>query len=71
MRKNVWKGVIEVSFITFLLYSNLLIGEFVHSGMAQDRGLAWALIDIFTNLVIAAITGLIGYVLIELLRNRF
>jgi hypothetical protein len=65
--------VIEVGFIMFLLYSNLLIGKFVHSGMAQDRGLTWALVDIFTmaNFAIAAIAAMIGCVLVELLRNRF
>jgi hypothetical protein len=73
MKRNVWRAAIEISSIVFLLYSNLLIGEFVHSGMARDRGLTWAVADIFTvaNFTIAAIAAVIGYVLIELLRNRF
>ncbi len=33
MRKSIWRAVIEVSFIIFLFYSNLLMGEFEHSGM--------------------------------------
>jgi hypothetical protein len=73
MKKNVWRGVIEVGFIIFLFYSNLLMGEFERSGMGQKRGLAWAIGDILTaaNFVIGTIAGLIGYVLFEFLRKRF
>ena len=72
MRKNIFRGLIEVGFIVFLFYSNLLMGEFNHSGAAQGRGLAWALGDIFTpgNFLIAIIASLIGYLLVELLRHR-
>ena len=35
--------MIEVGFIIFLFYSNLLMGEFERSGMGQKRGVAWAL----------------------------
>jgi len=64
--------VIEVGFILFLFYSNLLMGEFERSGMGQKRGLAWALEDIFTaaNFGIAMIAGVIGYVVFEFLRKR-
>jgi hypothetical protein len=73
MQKNIWRALIEVGFIIFLFYSNLLMGKFEHSGMAQHRGLAWALGDIFTaaNFQIAAISALIGYVLVEFLRHKF
>jgi len=40
MKKNIWRAVIEVGFIIFLFYSNLLMGEFERSGMAQKNGLA-------------------------------
>ena len=62
----------ETGFIVFLFYSNLLMGEFERSGMGQQRGLAWALCDIFTaaNFGIAAIAAVIGYWLIEFLRKR-
>ena len=72
MRKDVWRAVIEVGFIIFLFYSNLLMGEFERSGMGQKRGLAWALGDIFTaaNFGIAMIAGVIGYVVFEFLRKR-
>jgi hypothetical protein len=48
MKKNVWRAVIEVGFIIFLFYSNLLMGEFERSGMGQKRGVAWAIGDVFT-----------------------
>jgi hypothetical protein len=61
------------SFIIFLFYSNLLMGEFERSGMGQKRGIAWALGDIFTaaNFEIALIAALIGYSLFECLRKKF
>jgi hypothetical protein len=73
MKKSVWRAVIEVGFITFLFYSNLLMGEFERSGMGQKRGVAWAIRDVFTaaNFEIAMIAALIGYGLFEFLRKRF
>jgi hypothetical protein len=73
MKKNIWRAVIEIGFITFLFYSNLLMGEFERSGMGRARGLAWAIGDVFTaaNFAIAMIAALIGYVLFEFLRKRF
>jgi hypothetical protein len=59
--------------IIFLFYSNLLMGEFERSGMGMKRGVVWAIEDVFTiaNFEIAAIAGLIGYVIFEFLRKRF
>jgi len=73
MRKNVWRAIIEIGFIIFLFYSNLLMGEFERSGMGQRRGLAWAIGDVFTaaNFEIAMIAALIGYILFEFLRKIF
>ena len=73
MKKNVWRAVIEIGFIVFLFYSNLLMGEFERSGVGQTRGLAWAIGDVFTaaNFEIAMIAALIGYVLFEFLRKKF
>ena len=73
MQKNAWRALIEIAFIMFLFYSNLLMGEFERSGMGQKKGLAWAIGDILTmaNLAIATITALIGYLLFEFLRTRF
>jgi hypothetical protein len=73
MKKNIWRAVIEVCFIIFLFYSNLLMGEFERSGMGEKRGLLWAMTDVFTslNFGIALIAALAGYVLFEFLRKKF
>jgi len=64
--------VIEVGFIVFLFYSNLLMGEFERSGLGQRKGIAWAMEDVFTaaNFGIAAIAALVAYTLFEYLRKR-
>jgi hypothetical protein len=73
MKKNVWRALIEVAFIIFLFYSNLLMGKFERSGMGQKRGIAWAVKDIFTmaNFEIAMVAAIIGYILFEFLRKKF
>jgi len=70
--EKVWRAIIEIGFIIFLFYSNLLMGEFERSGMGQSKGLAWAVRDIFTteNFMIALLAALIGYILFEFLRKK-
>lgn len=72
MKKNVLRAVIEIGFIIFLFYSNLLMGEFERSGMGRQKGLAWAVRDVLTsvNFEIAMIAALMGYVIFEFLRNK-
>ena len=72
MKKEVWRAVIEIGFIIFLFYSNLLMGEFEYSGEAHGRSIAWAINDIFTgtNFAIAVIAACIGYLFVEFLRKR-
>jgi hypothetical protein len=66
------RALIEIGFIVFLFYSNLLMGEFERSGAGRQKGFLWALSDIFdaTNFEIAIVAALIGYVVVELLRKR-
>lgn len=73
MKNAVWRALIEVGFIVFLFYSNLLMGEFGRSGKGRERGLAWAIADILTpaNFAIAIAAAIIGYVLFEFLRRKF
>ena len=73
MKWNPWKAAIEVGFIIFLFYSNLLMGEFERSGAARQRGLVWAVQDIFTpaNFAIALTAGFVGYALFESFRRKF
>jgi len=72
MKKNAWRGLVEIGFILFLFYSNLLMGKFERSGMGREKGLMWALSDIFTvaNFEIAIAAAAVGYALVEFLRTR-
>ncbi len=66
-----WRAVIEVAFIIFLFYSNLLMGEF--TGIAgRGKTLVFAVSDIFTgvNFSIAILSALIGYLVFEYLRKK-
>jgi hypothetical protein len=73
MKKNVWRAVVEVGFIVFLFYANLLMGEFERSGAGPKRGIVWAMGDVLTrmNFEIALVAALIGYVFFEYLRKKF
>jgi hypothetical protein len=66
----IWGGVIEIAFIVFLFYSNLLIREFTVAN-GQGKSLELAMSDIFTgaNFTIAVLSALIGYVVFEYLRK--
>ena len=67
----VWRAMVEIGFIVFLFYSNLLMGEFERSS-AQGKGFLYAIEDVFTykNFGIAVFSGAIGYVVFEFLRKR-
>lgn len=67
-----WRVVIEMGFIIFLYYSNLLMGEFTRSNSVHGKTLAFALVDIFTvtNFVIAINSAFIAFVAVEFLRRR-
>jgi len=65
------RAVIEVAFVIFLFYSNLLMGEFTRSNR-DGKSLAYAFHDIFTatNFLIALISAMIGYAIFETLRKK-
>jgi hypothetical protein len=67
-----WRAVIEIGFIMFLFYSNLLMGEFTHANSAHGKSLLDGLADIFTltNFNIGIVAALIGYVVVEYLRAK-
>jgi uncharacterized PurR-regulated membrane protein YhhQ (DUF165 family) len=73
LKNNILRAVIEVGFIMILFYSNLLMGEYIHSGPAFKRGFDWAFTNIFTldNFVIAIIMACFAYVVVEYLRSKF
>jgi hypothetical protein len=70
LRTRIGRAVIEVVFIVFLFYSNLLMGEFTRTN-AHGKTLAFACHDIFTltNFSIALIAALIGYGVFEYFRK--
>jgi hypothetical protein len=65
------RAVVEIAFIIFLFYSNLLMGEFNRTA-GHGKSLAFALHDIFTltNFTIAIVAALIGYLFFEFLRKK-
>jgi hypothetical protein len=66
-----WRAIVEISFIIFLFYSNLLMGEFTRAN-GQGKSLLFAVRDVLTttNFIIAIISALIGYVVVEYLRKK-
>lgn len=67
-----WRAAIEVAFIMFLFYSNLLMGEYERANSAGGKSFAAAVADIFTaaNFAIGLSASLIGYVVVEFLRRK-
>jgi hypothetical protein len=67
----VLRACIEIGFIVFLFYSNLLMGEFT---VSNGRGKTWAyaFADIFTlkNFGIALVSSGVGFVVFEYLRKK-
>jgi hypothetical protein len=72
MRTAILRALTETGFIVFLFYSNLLMGEYTHSGAAREKGIAWAVRDVFSweNFSIGLTAALVGYVVVEVLRER-
>ncbi|MGA2537380.1 MAG: hypothetical protein ABSF53_15290 [Terracidiphilus sp.] len=70
-RTSILRAVIEVAFIIFLFYSNLLMGEFTASNR-HAKTFVFALRDIFTqtNFTIAMVSAIIGYLIFETLRKK-
>jgi len=69
--KPFWRAAIEVAFIIFLFYSNLLMGEFTRANQ-HGKSFLTGLQDVLTleNLAIAIITAMIGHGAFELLRKK-
>jgi hypothetical protein len=65
------RAMVEIGFIIFLFYANLLMGEFTQSN-GHGKSLTFAIEDIFsvTNFTVAVVAGLIGYVVFEHLRKQ-
>lgn len=66
-----WSATLEVAFIVFLFYSNLLMGEYNSSAQGQTKGLLWAIGEVVTipNFIIAIISATIGHFFFDYMRN--
>ena len=73
MKKHLGRAAIEIAFIVFRFYSNLLMGESMRSGAGRRVSFVMALEDILTpaNFLIALIAAVIGYLLFEWLRTKY
>jgi len=71
IRVKLVRALIEVAFIIFLFYANLLMGEYTASS-GHGKSLALALQDIVTpaTLIIALVSSFIGYAGFEYLRTK-
>jgi hypothetical protein len=65
------RAAVEVAFIIFLFYANLLMGEFTHMA-GRGKSLPAALTDIFTvkTMTIAVVTAIAGHFGFSLLRQK-
>ena len=68
-RTAAYRAVLEIGFIIFLFYSNLLMGEFNRSSHKTPSA---ALHDVITpaNFAVGLTAALIGYLGFEFLRKR-
>jgi hypothetical protein len=66
-----WRAMVEIGFIVFLFYSNLLMGEFTRAN-GRGKGPVFAMEDIFTitNFAIAITSGLLAYLIFEYFRKQ-
>lgn len=65
------RALVEVAFIIFLFYANLLMGEFTaHNG--AGKSLLMGLVDVVTykNFGIALVSAIVGFVGFEKLRRQ-
>jgi hypothetical protein len=65
------RAAIEIGFIIFLFYSNLLMGEFTRTS-GHNKTLLAAIADIITlkNLAIAIVASITGHLSFEILRRK-
>ncbi len=71
LRARVLRAIVEVAFIMFLFYANLLMGEFDRN-VGAGKSLSAAIYDVLTiqNFAIGLVAAFIGYIIVEQLRKR-
>jgi hypothetical protein len=70
-KNPVMRAMVEVGFIVFLFYSNLMMGEYTRSAPA-GKTFAAGVTDIFTpkNFGIAIVSAFVGFMVFEYLREK-
>jgi hypothetical protein len=70
-KSAVSRHLVEIGFIIFLFYSNLLMGEYERSGSGLSKGLLFAVEKIFTipNFLISIASSIVGHLFFEYLRK--
>lgn len=65
------RALVEIAFIIFLFYSNLLMGEFdANNGVGKTWKMAFANIVTEKNFGIALVAAIAGFVVFEALREK-
>jgi hypothetical protein len=67
-----FRPLIEIGFIIFLFYANLLMGEYTRMGKGWEKGILWSIEDIFTpyNFIIAILAAVTGHFLFSFFRKK-
>lgn len=70
VRRNIGRALVEIGFILFLFYANLLMGEYVRSADPR-KTFFYGLHDVITgkNFGIGIVSAVLGYVVFEQLRK--
>jgi hypothetical protein len=70
-KHSVGRAIVEIAFIIFLFYTNLLMGEYTQTNYLH-KTLWRGLIDVFTykNFGIAVFGATVGFVIFEYLRDK-
>jgi hypothetical protein len=70
MLAHVRRAVIEIAFIVFLFYANLLMGDFTETRHIKSFAVAFRDIVTPTNFGIAVFSAVVGYIVFEYLRKK-
>jgi hypothetical protein len=70
LKRNFLRALVEIGFILFLFYANLLMGEYVRSAN-PNKSFLFGLQDVVTykNFGIGIFCAVVGYVVFEQLRK--
>jgi uncharacterized protein with PQ loop repeat len=70
--RKIWRTFLEMGFIIFLFYSNLLMGQYNLGHRFSDKPLLVAAANIVTldNFIIAVVAAFVGHVVFDFIRRR-